>query len=122
MLLTLSLSSEIENRAPLGSGSGRPLTLTDWVDVYVPPSPSRQAPRTSARPTRTTCSQARTVNVRVAGVGSGLPAASMARTWKLCSPPLSGVIGPHGAQATSSTPFLVTGSTRHSNVAPGSDA
>ncbi len=55
-----------------------------------------------------------TVNVRDAGVWSTLPAGSVARTSKVCSPSASVVVGCGAAHGANGPP-----STRHSKVASG---
>ena len=62
-------------------------------------------------------SEVSTVNARLAGVASVLPAASVARTSKVCAPRLNAPVvngDVHGANAAAST--------RHSNVEPASVA
>src|SRR4051794_32550057 len=109
-------------------GSLRPLTVIGWVDsqtgAALVPTLDRQSPSASITPKRTALSQTSTVHLRLAGVASVLPAASVARTSTVCRPPSSsGSFQPaaQGAHATVSTLSLVSLSRRHSNVESGSD-
>ena len=56
-----------------------------------------------------------TVSARLAGVGSALPASSLARTWNVCAPSSSTAVVCGDAQAVNAP-----ASTAHSKVAPGS--
>src|SRR4051794_19838766 len=110
-------------------GSLRPLTVIGWVDsqtgAALVPTLDRHSPSASITPKRTVLSHTITVHVRLAGVGSVLPAGSVARTSTVCWPPSSSPsfqLAPHGAQATVSTLSLVSLSRRHSYVAFASEA
>src|SRR4051794_20820053 len=110
-------------------GSLRPLTVIGCVDSQtgeaLVPTFERHSPSASMTPKRTDLSHTSTVHVRLAGVGSVLPAGSVARTSTVCLPPSSsGSFQPaaHDAQATVSTPFLLALSRRHSNVELASEA
>src|SRR3954468_15557986 len=113
---------------PLATGSLRPLRVIGWVDsqtgAALVPTLDRQSPSASMTPKRTSLSHTSTVHVRLAGVASVLPAASVARTSTVCLPPSSSPSfqpAAHGAHATVSTLSLVSLSRRHSNVELGSD-
>ncbi len=108
------------------------IAVGDWQGLNGPPStrhskvaPSSSVPRPNdgARslvvgggPERIVVSGASvsTVKVRVAGVGSALPAGSIARTSKVCSPSARSPAGCGDWHAANAPP-----STRHSNVVPG---
>src|SRR3954453_11183052 len=113
---------------PLTTGSLRPLTVIGAFDsqtgAALVPTFDRQSPMASITPKRTVLSHTSTVHVRLAGVGSVLPAGSVARTSTVCWPPSSSPsfqLAEHGAQATVSTLSLVSLSRRHSNVELASD-
>src|SRR3954451_7434500 len=112
---------------PLRTGSLRPLTVTGWLDsqtgAALVATLDRHSPSASITPKRTVLSHTSTVHVRLAGVASVLPAASVARTSTVCWPPSNSPsfqLAAHGAQATVSTLSLVSLSRRHSYVEPGS--
>src|SRR4051794_26437240 len=109
-------------------GSLRPLTVIGCVDSQtgkaLVPTFERHSPSASMTPKRTDLSHTSTVHVRLAGVGSVLPAGSVARTSTVCRPPSSSgsfQLAPQGAQATVSTLSLVSLSRRHSYVELASD-